>query len=84
MINQHELERYANENMEDGSKNKVIKLYENHLSQQQKVKEKIEEMSLGKQLIDLCYNKNLTKLNLTSVGIAIALTYIQNFSNYKL
>lgn len=83
--NKHELEKYFENEIVDGKLvSPIMTLYDNHFIPNEKIREKIASIPLGKQLLEQCDGKSMTKLHLTSVGQAIALTYLENISDVNL
>jgi hypothetical protein len=77
--NINDLDKYLNQNSRDENlNNKIIKIFKSNLIEDIEVKENlIKETVLGKDIINLIDNTDLKHLSLTSVGIAIAITYYE-------
>ena len=77
--NKADLEKYLSEKSSDQELNKkLIGLYEANIKNNNEIKDKLtKETDIGKELIDLIEKTALKHLSLTSVGIAIAITYFE-------
>jgi len=84
--NKIDLEKYLTEKSSDQEANKrFLSFYESNIKNNNEVKEKIsKETDIGKDIIDLLEKTSLKHLSLTSVGIAIAITYFEQTVGQKI
>jgi hypothetical protein len=84
--NKQDLEKYLKEKSIDTElKNKLLNIYESHIRGAPEVKEEmIKKTHLGAKLIELCENRNIEHLNLTSVGIVIAAIHYEQTVGEKI
>lgn len=77
--NKTDLEKYLTEKSTDIELNKkLVSLYESNIKNNNEIKEKIlNETDVGKEVLNLWDNTFLKNLSLTTVGIAIAITYFE-------
>ena len=80
------LEKYLKENnVLQETIDKLIAIYQNHIKNNEEIKKKIiEETDIGKKLMDLWEKSGLNRLSLTSVGIAIAISYFEQIVDEKI
>jgi hypothetical protein len=84
--NKTELEKYLKEkNVKVEIEKKLVSIYESHIKNNEKIKKKISyETEIGKELLDLWEKSNLKHLSLTSVGIAIGVSYFEQVTGEKI
>lgn len=83
--NKYELEKYFENEIVDGNLVSPVRtLFVSHFIPPEEIIKKIQSLPVGKKFFEQCNGKSMTKLQLTSVGVAIALTYLELISNVKL
>lgn len=84
--NKKDLEKYLEEKSPDKEVNKRIAgLYQAHIKTDKEIKDKIEaETGIGKEVLGLFEKTALKHLSLTTVGIAIAITYFERMVGEKI
>lgn len=84
--NKTEIENYLKKNkFDDETTKKLVSIYESHIKNNDEVKKKIsDETDIGKELLDLWEKSNLKHLSLTSVGIAIGVSYFEQVTGEKI
>lgn len=80
------LEKYLKEkSVPDNQISQIVIFYKNHIPNTDVVLSKIKEFPIGKQLIETCsYGSDMSSLQLTPIGLAIALTYLECMMNIEL
>lgn len=83
--NKEELEKHLKEKgLEETKLKQFLALYEQNIKNNNEVKKKLEEETkIGKQLLELWEKSNISRLTLTSVGIAIATSYLEQIVSEK-
>ncbi|MCH7649382.1 MAG: hypothetical protein IIA83_12365, partial [Thaumarchaeota archaeon] len=85
LANKHELEKYfENEIVDDKLVSPVRTLFDSHFIPTEEIIKKIQSLPAGKKFFEQCNGESMTRLQLTSVGLAIALAYLELISNVKL
>lgn len=84
--NKIELEKYLKDNKVDEKIcERLMSIYESNTQSEGEIKKKIlEETSVGKELIELWENSDLSHLSLTSVGIVIGASYFEQTIGEKI
>lgn len=84
--NRDELEKYLKEKkIEEVKLTQFTSLYDRNIKNSEEVKKKLEEdTEIGKELLALWEKSNVSRLSLTSVGIAIAASYFEQTVGEKI
>lgn len=84
-VNSHELQKYISKSSETNIKSELLSMYNSHFIALEEIKKVIESIPLGNELLKQCNNESsITSNNLTGVGVAIALAYLEVTTNVKL
>lgn len=86
ILNRHELQKYIEEKLpEKNLSAPIFSLYDSHFIPLDEIIKQIELSPFGKKLLEQCGNSTkMATNNLTGVGVAIALSYLEVMTNVQL